>query len=515
MGSRRMTQKLTVLGRLESRLRFGGGTAKVRSQHAKGKLTARERIAKLLDSGTFQELDLWGSPMATGPLSDYKQAPADAVAVGYGTVNGRPIYIWSQDATVLSGTMGTIHARKITMVMEKAIHAKVPIVGIIDSEGPRIEDAIQYYRFYSPESMVYFQTMASGVIPQISLIMGPCVGEMAISASIADFVFMVGKTGYMHVAPPPAGKTHEETGDALMHARDTGCCDVLAENDEECLQTCRELLSYLPSNSREKPPIVNTGDDPNRREEELLGIVPFDTKKAFSMHRIISLIVDEGKFFELKPLWANNLIVGFGRLGGQTVGFIANNSQVLGGSLTLDAADKMARFVRFCDAFNIPLVWLADTPAFLPSVEEETRGLIRHGCKVVFSNTEASVPQITIAIRKLYGGGSVAMPGTALGGDIMVGWPTVERGLMGAEAAVAIIYKKELRALREKDDAALRARHAQRASEMQQRLKSLEREWAQEFIDPRDTRSFLIKALKTFVNREEPRPQRKHENIRL
>ncbi|HUV52684.1 MAG TPA: carboxyl transferase domain-containing protein, partial [Dehalococcoidia bacterium] len=225
--------------------------------------------------------------------------------------------------------------------------------------------------------------------------------------------------------------------------------------------------------------------------------------------------VDEGKFFELKPLWANNLIVGFGRLGGQTVGFISNNSQVLGGSLTLDAADKMARFVRFCDAFNIPLVWLADTPAFLPSVEEETRGLIRHGCKVVFSNTEASVPQITIAIRKLYGGGSVAMPGTALGGDIMVGWPTVERGLMGAEAAVAIIYKKELRALREKDDAALRARHAQRASEMQQRLKSLEREWAQEFIDPRDTRSFLIKALKTFVNREEPRPQRKHENIRL
>jgi acetyl-CoA carboxylase carboxyltransferase component len=453
--------------------------------------------------------------MATGTLSDYKQAPSDAVAAGYGTVNGRPLYVWSQDATVLGGTMGTMHARKITMIMEKAIHARVPIVGIIDSEGARVEDAIQYYRFFSPESLVYFQTMASGVIPQISLIMGPCVGEMAISASLADFVFMVNKTGYMHVAPPPAGKSREETGDALVHARDTGCCDVLAENDEECLQTCRELLSYLPSHNREKPPVVNTGDDPNRREEELLGIAPFDTKKSFSMHRIIHLIVDESKFFELKPLWADNLITGFGRLGGQTAGFIANNSQSLGGSLTLDAADKMARFVRFCDAFNIPLIWLADTPAFLPSVEEETRGLIRHGCKVVFSNTEASVPQITIAIRKLYGGGSVAMPGTALGGDIMVGWPTVERGLMGAEAAVAIIYKKELRALREKDDAALRERHAQRASEMQQSLKSLEREWVQEFIDPRDTRPFLINALKTFAKREEERPRRKHENIRL
>src|SRR4030043_1266404 len=214
MTSRRMIQKLTVRGRRQSRLRYGGGTAKVRSQHAKGKRTARERIAKLLDPGTFQELDLWGSPMATGTLSDYKQAPADAVAVGYGTVNGRPIYIWSQDATVLGGTIGTIHARKITMVMEKAIHARVPIVGIIDSEGPRVEDAIQYYRFYSPESLVYFQTMASGVIPQISLIMGPCVGEMAISASMADFVFMVRKNSYMHIGPPPEGKTAEEIGDA-------------------------------------------------------------------------------------------------------------------------------------------------------------------------------------------------------------------------------------------------------------------------------------------------------------
>jgi len=515
MSSKQLRQKLIALDKMGYRLRQGGSLARIERHRARGKLTARERIGKLLDPGTFQELDLWGTPMATGTLTDYKKGPADGVAVGYGQVNGRPIYVWSQDVTVFGGTVATVHARKITMVMEKAIQAGIPIVGIIDSEGPRIEDAIQYYRFYSPESIVYFQTMASGVIPQISLIMGPCVGEMAISASLADFVFMVKKTSRMHIAPPPEGKTAEKTGDAAVHAQDTGCCDVLAEDEEECLQRCRELLSYLPSHNRELPPIVENGDDPNRRENELLEIVPFNMKKAFDMRRIISLIVDNARLFEIKQQWATNLITGFARLGGQTAGIIANNPQSLGGSLTLDAADKMARFVRFCDAFNIPLIWLADTPAFMPAVEEETRGLIRHGCKVVFSNVEASVPQITIAIRKLYGGGGVAMPGTTLGGDLDIAWPSVERGLMGAEAAAAIIYKRELRALKEKDEAALKKRHAQLVSEMQQRLRGLEREWGQEFIDPRDTRPFLIKALKIFAHRQEARPPRKHENIRL
>ncbi len=510
-----MRQKLLALDKMGHRLRQGGSLARIEKHRARGKLTARERIAKLLDTGTFQELDLWGTPMATGTLTDYKKGPADGVAVGYGEVNGRPIYVWSQDFTVFGGTVATVHARKITMVMEKAMQARVPIVGIVDSEGPRIEDTIQYYRFYSLESMVYFQTMASGVIPQISLIMGPCFGEMAISASLADFVFMVKNTSYMHIAPPPEGKTAEKVGEALVHNQDTGCCDLLAEYDEDCLQRCRELLSFLPSNNMQKPPVVDTGDDPNRREAELLEIVPFDMKKAFDMRRIISLIVDNGKFFEIKQQWATNLLTGFGRMAGGTVGFVANNPQSLGGSLTLDAADKMARFVRFCDAFNIPLIWLADTPAFMPAVEEETRGLIRHGCKVVFSNTEASVPQITIAVRKLYGGGGVAMPGTTLGGDLDIAWPSVERGLMGGEAAAAIIYKRELRALKEKDEASLKARHAQLVSEMQRKLRGLEREWGQEFIDPRNTRPFLIEALKVFAGRKEKRPRRKHENIRL
>jgi len=498
---------------MRNRLRQGGSPAEVRRQHAQGKLTARRRIHKLLDPGTFQELDIWGTPLDTESVIDYRKGPADAVAVGYGEVHGRPVYVWSQDATVLGGTLATMHSRKITMVMEKAVHARAPIIGIIDSEGPRVQDQVQHPRFFSPESMVYFQTKASGLIPQVSLVMGPCVGEMAISASMADFVFMVRDTSYMHVAPPPEGVTDGQAGDPAVHAQDTGCCDVLAEDDDDCLQRCRELLGYLPSSNTEDPPVVDTGDDPDRREEGLLDIVPFDTTKAFSMYKIISLIADNGVFFELKQGWATNLITGFVRLDGHTVGLVANNSEVLGGSLTLDAADKMARFVRFCDAFNIPLVWLADTPAFLPAVDEETRGLIRHGCKVVFANAEATVPQITIAVRKLYGGGGLAMPGTTLGGDLDVAWPTVQRGLLGGEGAVAIIYKKELEAV--PDEAAREARRAQLVADMREKFQALEREWAQEFIDPRDTRPFLIDALKMFAGRHEERPRRKHENMRL
>lgn len=508
-----MKRKLAELDETRNSLRQGGGVPEIEKQHAKGKLTARERIGKLLDNGTFQELDIWGTPLGTGFAIDNKEGAADAVAVGYGEVNGRPIYVWAQDATVLGGTLANIHARKIAMVMEKALQARVPIVGIIDSEGPRVEDAIQYYRFYSPEAMAYFQTMASGVIPQISLVMGPCVGEMAISASLADFLFMVRNTSYMHVAPPPEGMPAKEVGDASVHAQDTGCCDLLAEDDERCLQRCRELLGFLPSNNREQPPIVDAGDNPARREEELLQIVPFNTRQAFNMRKLISLIVDNGELFEIKQQWAYNLITGFARLAGHSVGIIANNPEFMGGSMTLDAADKMARFVRFCDAFNIPLVWLADTPAFLPAVEEETRGLIRHGCKLVFSNAEATVPQITVAIRKLYGGGQLAMPGTTLGGDLDVAWPTVERGLMGGEGAVSIIYKREFQAI--EDESARDEKRAQRVAEMKQKFQALEREWAQDFIDPRDTRSFLIKALKMLANKHEEKPQKKHENMRL
>ncbi len=509
-----MQKRLAEIDELRNMLRQGGGPEAIEKQHEEGKLTARERIDRLLDPGTFAELDIWGTPLATGFAIDNQEGSADGVAVGYGEVHGRPVFLWAQDATVMGGTLANMHSRKIAMVMEKAVHARVPIVGIIDSQGARVEDALQYYRFYSPESFAHFQTMASGVIPQIAMIMGPCSGELAITAQLSDFVFMTRKTSFMHVAPPPEDKTPMEVGDSSVHSKKTGCCDLLAKGDEECIETCRQLLSYLPlSNDKKTLPVVDTGDDPDRREEELLSLVPFDAMKPYDMQKLISLVADNGEFLELKKQWANNLITGFVRLDGKTAGIIANNPKAMGGSLTLDAADKMAWFARFCDAFNIPLIWLADTPAFLPAVDEETRGLIRHGCKLVFSNVEATVPQITIAIRKLYGGGQLGMPGTTLGGDLDVAWPTVERGLMGAEGAVSIIYKREFAAI--EDPKKKEEQQAKRVAEMQEKFKSLEREWAQDFLDPRDTRSFLIKALKALEHRDEGRPKRKHENIRL
>ncbi|MEE8374419.1 MAG: carboxyl transferase domain-containing protein, partial [Dehalococcoidia bacterium] len=299
-----MKQKLADIGSLRNRLGQGGGPAAIEQQHEKGRLTARERIDKLLDTGTFQELDIWGTPLGTGFAIDECEGAADGVAVGYGLVNGRPIYVWAQDATVMGGTMANMHTRKIAMVMDKALQVRVPIVGMIDSEGARIEDAIQYYRFYSPEAMAYFHTMASGVIPQITLVMGPCVGEMAITASLADFVFMVKKTSYMHVAAPPEDKTAEEVGDSSVHSRKTGCCDVLAKSEDECLESCRRLLGYLPSNNTEPPPVVDTGDDPDRREEELLQIVPPDAMNPYNMGKLISLIADNGEFFEVRKQWA-------------------------------------------------------------------------------------------------------------------------------------------------------------------------------------------------------------------
>ncbi|MDY7018745.1 MAG: acyl-CoA carboxylase subunit beta [Chloroflexota bacterium] len=508
-----MAQKFQELKEIEKRLKQGGGIAEIEKQHSKGKLTARERVEKLLDPGSFQELDLWCSSLETGFPIDAEEHPGDGVIVGYGEVNSRTVFVWSQDATVLRGTIATVHTRKIVMVMEKALQARVPIVGIIDSEGLRAEDSIQYSRFFSPEAMCYFQVMSSGIIPQIALVMGPCTGEMALSASLANFVFLVRGTSYMHVATSPAGITSEELGEAWMHAKTTGCYDVFAEDDEDCLQKCRELLSFLPSNSKEILPLLDTMDDPNRREEELLDLVPVDSSKPYSMYKLISLIVDNEQFLEIRRYWARNLIVGFTRLGGRTVGILANNPQDKGGCMNLDAADKLARHVRFCDAFNIPLLWIADTPAFLPAVDEETRGLIRHGCKVIFANSEATVPQITIAIRKLYGGGGLAMPGMMLGGDMLVSWPLLERGLMGPEGAVSIIYRKELSSI--KDDTARAEQERKRVKEMADRLDLLQRESSQEFLDPRDTRPFLIKAFKALANKQQELPQRRHENIRL
>jgi acetyl-CoA carboxylase carboxyltransferase component len=485
----------------------------IKKQHEEGKLTARERVQKLLDSHSLEELDLWHRPYETGIDIGEDKGRGDGVIIGYGTVNERPVTIWCQDATVLGGTVGTVHARKIIMIMENGLQNQTPIVEIFDSEGIRAEDAIQYPDYYSVSSIAYFQTLSSGVVPKISLVMGSCVGELSLIAGLSDFIFMVRKTSYMHLMPEFPSTDSHQIGDPWVHASITGCCDVLAENDEDCLQKCRQLLSYLPSHNGESPPFVDTRDDPDRREEGLMDIVPMDPQKPYSMHKLISLIVDKGEFFEIKCYWAMNLITAFARLEGNTVGIIANNPRDKGGCMTLDAADKMSRFVHFCDAFNIPLVWLADTPAFLPSIEEETRGLIRHGARMIQVNSTATVPQITISIRKNYGGGRLAMPGQGLGGDLCVAWPTHETSVMGAEGAVAIIYRNELRAI---EDEALKERQkTQRVMELKWGIDMGVREAAQTIIDPRDTRPFLIRALRWLRNKKKNIPLRKHDNFRM
>ena len=485
----------------------------VEKQHEKGRLTARERVGKLLNPNSFEELDLWHRPYETGFDIGEDKGRGDGVVIGYGTVQDRPVTLWAQDATVLGGTVGAVHARKITMIMENGLKNRTPIVAIFDSEGIRAEDAIQYPDFYSPSSMAYFQTLSSGVVPKISLIMGPCTGELSIIAGLSDFVFMVRNTSYMHLMPPFPTADSPQIGDAWVQASITGVCDVLAETEEECLEKCRQLLSYLPSHNGEYPPTIDTHDDPNRREEELLDIVPVNSLKPYNMYRLISLIVDRGEFFEIKRYWTRNLITGFARLGGQSVGIIANNPQDKGGCMTIDAADKMSRFVRFCDAFNIPLIWLADTPAFLPAVEEETRGLIRHGSRMIQVNSTATVPQITVSVRKHYGGGRLSMPGQGLGGDLSVAWPTHEPGVMGADGAVAIIYRSELRAI--EDEAEREKQRKQRVMEMRWGIDMGVREGTQQILDPRDTRPFLIRALRWLRDKKKDLPERKHENFRM
>jgi len=489
-----------------------GNLEAIKKHHEEGKLTARERVKRLLDQNSFEELDLWSRPFETG-YSGEEAGQGDAIVVGYGSVDERPVTICAQDATVMDGTVGVVHARKATMMMERALNARTPMITIFDSAGLRALDAIQYPDFYSFSSMAYFQTMASGVVPKISLVMGECSGELAIVAGLGDFVFMVRDTSYAHLMPPPSGIESRKLGDPRdVHAK-VGSCDVLAENEEDCLLKCRQLLSYLPLHNMENPPVVDMGDEPDRREEELLELVPVNTAKIFNMHKLISLVVDKGEFFEIKSHFAGNLITAFARLDGHTIGLIASNPRVMGGCMTLDAADKMSRFVRFCDAFNISLIWFADTPAFLPSIEEETRGLIRHGSRMIMANSQATVPRITVSVRKHFGGGQLAMPGPFLASDIAVAWPTVQPGLMGAEGAVSIIYRKELKAI--PDETIRKEQENKRIEEMRWSLDMQVREGSEEIIDPRDTRSFLIKALKWLRNRKQDLPQKKHDNIRM
>lgn len=480
--------------------------------HQEGKLTARERVEKLLDPATFYEVDLWYKAYKTGFDIDREEIPGDAVVTGYGRINGKPVYVWAQDPSVMGGTMAAIHLRKIAVLQEKALKEKIPIIGIYDSEGMRMEDLVQAHSHYTPGTIMYFQTLSSGVIPQISLVMGPCTGAMATSACLGDFVIMTKKTSYMCAAPPPE-VSPQEYGSPDMHARKSGCCDILAADEEDCLKKCRELLSFFPQSCEQKPPIKETNDPPDRRAEDLLDIVPAQANKWFDMREVIKRVVDDGYYLEIKKDYARNLTVGLARLNGQSIGIIANNSIWRGGVEDVDTSGKHARILRCCDAFNIPIVYFSDCPAFLPSVEQEQRGILRHGAFVIQATCEATVPKINMIVRKLVGGATLVMPTNITKADAYPGWPIVDRSIVGAKGMTAIVYRGRMKRAKTPEEA--QAIWDKGLEAMEEMLKEFSFSTNEDIIDPRDTRKYLIDALERLANKKQERPPRKHENTNL
>lgn len=517
-----MRERLAELAERRKKILNGGGSKAIERQHAKGKLTARERVELFFDPGTFVELDAWAKPRMTGFEIDQKDIPGDAVIVGFGDVYGRPCYVYAQDFTVQGGSVGSVTGKKIQKVMRRALEERVPCIGLVDSGGVRVQDAVTRDMNDAYHRMFYYHTISSGVIPQITLMMGPCAAGAGYSPALTDFVFMVQNTSYMYVASPTLLKTvqfvdtnDQELGGATVHATVSGCCDLVAANDSDCIAFTRELLSFLPGSCDEEPPVYECTDDPDRGDEELLDILPENVRSAYDMHQIIEHIVDDGYFFELKADYAPNMITGFGRMNGGTVGFVANNPQFLGGAIDINASDKEARFVRFCDSFNIPLVFLVDNPAYLPGVEQERGGILRHGAKVLYSICEATVPKITVYVRKAYGGGNPAMCSEPLGSDLMLAWPTAEMALMNSDGAVSIIYRKEIAAAENPAEVKERRLKEYNSTFGAFPYHAAEMRWVEEIIDPRDTRSMIIKGLRQLAKKKQERPKRKHGNIPL
>jgi len=508
----------------------GGGIEAVRRQHGRGKLTARERVEKLIDAGSFQEIDLWIRPIKTGFDVDNRILPGDAVITGFGKIHDRPVYVFSEDLTVLGGTFGSSFHHKVTRIMEMAREKGIPYIQIIDSGGERIHDLFGRPAMRpilggrsaigGTSSLYAAPGIDSGVIPQITLMLGPSYAGSAYSPTMADFYIMRNKVAFMSVASPQLLKsvtfqdvTQEEIGGAELHATVTGIADFLTETDEEAIEICRELVTYIPLNHREKPPIVNMGDAPNRRDEDLLEIVSADLSKPYDMHKVITRIVDKGQFLELQRLFAKNLIIGFARLAGQTVGIVANNPAEANGILTLNTCDKEARFIRWCDAFNVPLIFLVDTPGFLPSVEQEQSedGLLRTAPKPVFAICEASVPMVTVYIGRCYGVARLVMGTLRMGVDLAYSWPSAQVARINPEEAVGIIYKDEISSSEEPDKVRKDKLAELFKNYIDYPFHALEQGMVNDLIDPRDTRPILIRTLKNLANKKvDPRPWRRH-----
>lgn len=511
--------RIQELREMKAKGRQGGGPARIEAQHNRGRLTARERLDLLLDKGSFRELDPFVLHRTHDFGLDKQKFLGDSVVTGWGTIDDRLVYVFSQDFTVFGGSLGEAHAEKICKVMDMALKNGAPIIGLNDSGGARIQEGVDSLGGYA--DIFLRNTLASGVIPQISAIMGPCAGGAVYSPALTDFIFMVRNSSYMFVTGPEVVKsvTHEEVsfedlGGASVHSEMSGVCHVAADSEADTLYLIRKLFSYLPQNNMEDPAYMQNGDDPLRMEEALDHIIPDDPSKPYNMKDIIRMVVDDGQFYEIHEGYAANIVVGFARLGGHSIGIIANQPAVLAGVLDIKSSEKAARFVRFCDAFNIPLLTFVDVPGFLPGTDQEHGGIIRSGAKLLYAYCEATVPKLTVVTRKAYGGAYDVMSSKHIRGDINLAWPSAEIAVMGPEGAVNIIFRKEL--AKSEDP-------AQRRTELVEEYRgkfanpyiAASRGYLDDVIEPRETRPRLINALEMLNNKRDSNPPKKHSCIPL
>lgn len=509
-------RRILELRAMREKARQGGGPERIARQHAKGKLTARERLELLLDSGTFNELE----PFITHQMqadSGSEQYWGDGVVTGYGQIDGRTVYVYAQDFTIYGGTLGEMHGHKICRVMDLALRNGAPIIGLFDSGGARIQEGVKSLGAYA--EIFRRNVQYSGVIPQISVLLGPCAGGAAYSPALTDFIIMVEKNSYMFLTGPEVIKTvtgeiidAESLGGADIHSTTSGTAHLVAPSEHEALARCRRILSYLPSNNVENPPYQTPVDDPLRIDDTLNSIVPLDPTMPYQMHEVIHRVVDQDSFLEIQPEWARNAIIGLARIGGHSVGIVAQEPNIMAGVIDIDASDKITRFVRMCDCFNVPLITFVDSPGFLPGVAQEHGGIIRHGAKVLYAYSEATVPKISVITRKAYGGAYVVMSSKYLGTDVNYAWPSAEIAVMGAEGAVNIIYKNHIAAAPDP-----KAEREQLVQEYRRQFSNpyyaAGAGYIDDIIEPRETRIKIITSLAALRDKYAPAPPRKHGNI--
>ena len=510
-----MFEIIRQLEERRARARAGGGKKRVDAQHKRGKLSARERIDLLLDPDTFEEWDMFVEHRSTDFGMEENTVPGDGVVTGYGTINGRTVFIFSQDFTVFGGSLSETHAEKICKILDQAMKVGAPIIGLNDSGGARIQEGVSALAGYA--EVFARNVMASGVIPQISTIMGPCAGGAVYSPAVTDFTFMVKDTSYMFVTGPDVVKTvtheevtQEELGGAMTHTSKSGVADLAFENDVDAIEQLRRFMDFLPSNNQEYSPIRPTDDSADRQEPSLDSLVPDSPNESYDVKELIIKLVDEGDFFELQPNFAANMVTGFGRLEGSTIGIIANQPKILAGCLDIDASVKSARFIRFCDCFNIPIILLVDVPGFLPGTAQEYGGLIRHGAKLLYAFAEATVPKVTLITRKAYGGAYIVMGSKHLRGDVNFAWPSAEIAVMGSKGAVEIIFRADLD---DEDKIAEREKYYQ--AQFANPFRAGARGYIDDVIMPHNTRWRIARSLRMLKNKKMENPWKKHGNIPL